>query len=600
MISDPSCHPWRWPLDLARYDRTPQLSATEQACLEALAQPSPSKRGYLLKQSRLALERLLQPMEDALQITQPIPATRYLALFHLVLDMHRLQSAFWQWTPHEWQHVFTEDYHAARLGPIHQYYRHLVAMVYLLTDLRDVRCGRRLIPDLLARDVFGQQALDNAQARILQALCQLGYRPSWSERHLPTILSYMLLLNRHPHLETVTLEHLEAWSQEQTSLHYQNGFRLISYALHYLGILPRPLERKSAITTDFEVFAGVPAEWLGWCQRWRNTTTLEPDSARRYFDLLLKVGRWLAHAHPDIRHPGDWTRELAAEYVAAVNRFRIGDYTARYHRNDVGKPISPAYQAHLCTVMRMFFRDCQEWGWIPIRFDPGRSFATPRLARSHLVPRPRVIADDIWAKLVWAGLNLTAEDLPVHRWAEKMDYPGLLYPLEMIRAVVLTWLFAGLRLDELRRLPVGCIRWQQDEANEMAHMICLLDVPISKNDTAFTKPVDRLVGDAIHAWEQVRPTQPPLLDPKTNELVHYLFAFRGKQLGKQYRTKPLSRYYVVRQVCRRRMPGVILPATVRAQRLPHSFSMPKSRCRCLNFKLGWDTVRQRQRSIMPS
>lgn len=474
----------------------------------------------------------MQPLEDALQITRPDPEARYLALFHLLLEMHRLQSTFWEWTAEQWQSVFTGDYHAARLGPVKTYYRHLVAMGYLLTDLRNVRCGRRLTPDLLARDVFGQQALDNAQRRILQALCQLGFRPSWSERHLPTILSHVLLFNRHPHLETVTLERLEICVQEESSPRYQNGLRLISYALHYLGILPRPLERRSTTSTDFEIFAGVPAEWLSWCQRWHDTTTLQPDSAHRYFDLLLKVGRWLAHTHPDVSHPGDWTREIAAEYVAAVNQFRVGDYTVRYHRNDRGKPISSAYKAHLCVVMRMVFRDFQEWGWIPIRFDPGRSFATPHSVRAQLVPRPRVIADDIWAKLVWAGLNLTAEDMPVHRWAEKMDYSGLLYPLEMIRAVVLTWLFAGLRSDELRRLPIGCIRWQHDEASGTAKVVCLLDVPTSKNDAAFTKPVDRLVGDAIRIWEEVRPTQPPLRDPKTNEMVHYLFAFRGKQLGK--------------------------------------------------------------------
>src|SRR6266481_7268563 len=35
--------------------------------------------------------------------------------------------------------------------------------------------------------------------------------------------------------------------------------------------------------------------------------------------------------------------------------------------------------------------------------------------------------------------------------------------------------------------------------------------------TAFTKPVDRVVGEAIAAWEKVRPIQPPQIDPKTGE-----------------------------------------------------------------------------------
>ena len=35
--------------------------------------------------------------------------------------------------------------------------------------------------------------------------------------------------------------------------------------------------------------------------------------------------------------------------------------------------------------------------------------------------------------------------------------------------------------------------------------VCLLDVPTNKTTSAFTKPVDRLVGEAIEAWQAVRP-----------------------------------------------------------------------------------------------
>lgn len=38
-----------------------------------------------------------------------------------------------------------------------------------------------------------------------------------------------------------------------------------------------------------------------------------------------------------------------------------------------------------------------------------------------------------------------------------------------------------------------------------ANAVCLLDVPVNKTSTAFTKPVDRIVGEAIAAWEKVRP-----------------------------------------------------------------------------------------------
>ena len=48
---------------------------------------------------------------------------------------------------------------------------------------------------------------------------------------------------------------------------------------------------------------------------------------------------------------------------------------------------------------------------------------------------------------------------------EPGDLPGCAdsyYRMELIRAVTLTWLFSGLRSDEIARLRVGCVRWQHD------------------------------------------------------------------------------------------------------------------------------------------
>jgi integrase len=64
--------------------------------------------------------------------------------------------------------------------------------------------------------------------------------------------------------------------------------------------------------------------------------------------------------------------------------------------------------------------------------------------------------------------------------------------------------------------------------------VCLLDVPVQKAGPAFTKPANRLVGEAIGAWERERPEQPALLDPKTREPVHVLFAYRGRRLGEGF------------------------------------------------------------------
>jgi hypothetical protein len=117
----------------------------------------------------------------------------------------------------------------------------------------------------------------------------------------------------------------------------------------------------------------------------------------------------------------------------------------------------------------------------------------------------------------------------------------------MVRALAVTWLFAGLRRDELSRLRVGCVRWQRGGAADAGldgnssgqSAVCLLEVPVNKTGAAFTKPVDAAVGEAIEAWEKVRLPQPKLLDQKTGEMVAFLFVHRGRRVGKSYLNRSL-------------------------------------------------------------
>ena len=136
---------------------------------------------------------------------------------------------------------------------------------------------------------------------------------------------------------------------------------------------------------------------------------------------------------------------------------------------------------------------------------------------------------------LWAGLNLEPSDLP---GCSADTY----YPMELIRAVTLTWLFSGLRSDEITRLRVGCVRWRHDghpispDAPDVLaeEAVCLLDVPVHKTGTAFTKPVDPLLGQAIEAWQHVRPSQPKTLDNKTAEFVDICFAVRAQPVARSY------------------------------------------------------------------
>jgi hypothetical protein len=162
------------------------------------------------------------------------------------------------------------------------------------------------------------------------------------------------------------------------------------------------------------VIEGADPAWTASVERWHATSTLTPKVRAVIRTLMAKAGRWLAADHPGITEPGQWTRVTCAAWVAAVDRMAVGDYVQRRDAlvGRAGTPIAPRTKAHILMDTRTFFRDCQEWEWIPRRFDPARALAVPRSVAALTGTDPRVIADDVWAKLLWAGLNLAATDLP--------------------------------------------------------------------------------------------------------------------------------------------------------------------------------------------
>jgi len=313
-----------------------------------------------------------------------------------------------------------------------------------------------------------------------------------------------------------------------------------------LGVIREPLSLIRKIpawkTEKCELAENVPTEWADLCKFWFDTSTLCFNSRRRSYYFLLNIGRWLRHEHPEAASPAQWTRGLAADCVATVSRMRSGDWTetTKSVRN-LGQPLAANTKAASLSILRRFFRDLQEWEAIPRRFDPLRTFATPKTIVAQIGPNPRVIADDLWAKLLWAGLNFTADDLPRMGGFGRGVRWRTWHRFELVRAFVVTWLFAGLRINEITRLRLGCVRWQNvDVAIPGTQQtlprgeVCFLEVPVNKTGRAFTKPVDRLVGESITAWEKVRPPQSKLTDSKTGELVDFLFLEEMRRVSLRY------------------------------------------------------------------
>ena len=348
-----------------------------------------------------------------------------------------------------------------------------------------------------------------------------------------------MLTSRSLYLSDLKAETLDRLYREADAKITRRGLTILSYVLVRRGLLQKPLGRDGQIERQESiahrrVLNGVPVVWREWCERWFQTATLQHSSRIGVLYRLFNAGRWLAQSGYGSA-PADWTREVAAAYVAAIDRATIGQWTtgAATLPSHIGQPFKPATKASALTAMRQFFRDCQEWGWIPVRFNPYQALATPRSVRCLIGPDPRMIQDDVWAKLLWAGLNLTDQELSRPNDPEARG-DGHFYPATMVKALVMVWLFSGLRRNEIGRLRVGCIRWQDGEEQPASRPVCFLHVPVNKTGTAFSKPVDGVVGRAVGAWEQMRPLQPASLDSKTGEQVHRLFSHRGRGLSLNY------------------------------------------------------------------
>jgi integrase len=528
---------WTPILDLSSYDRTARLTDEEHEALALLAE----HRSRWPTSVKSTLARLIAPIDDALDAIASHPAWwgRGSAKSLLLAGAREHGVAFWRWDRGQWVH--TVD----RAGP--NYRQGVAAVAYLLCDQRDLHHAfRGWKMRLFTCRVFGPAAVDHTLAQIQGYLDGLGHATVLGRPNLQGALYELMLLASSPLLEDLA-EHGEllAWMRaRETNNARRHGVEQLARTLVEMGAMARMpfatqpsreewLDRSQAGEID------VPREWLSWTRRWFETSTLAQSSRTHIYYALIKAGRWLRAEHPDRVDPESWDRELAAAWVAAVNQLKVGELSKSLNANAMrvryGEILSPRSKASLIGSVRTFFCDLQEWEWIERRFDPRRALGIPRSILALIGPEPRVIADDIWAKLMWAGLNLTPEDLPKH--GDRAGAGAPWYPLELVRAVAMLWLFAGLRVDEINRLRVGAIRWQTPDdssGGDGAGRVCLLDVPVNKTTSAFTKPVDRLVGEAVDAWQAVRPAQPMFHDRKTGELVDLLLAYRGAPLGRAY------------------------------------------------------------------
>jgi integrase len=536
---------WAWPINPGHYDRSGQISRAELAALSSLGTDLRRRQGERDALRWRTIARLLRPLDDARAALRLPGDGRHRraaddAIAVILARCAEVNTAYWGWPADQWLALagttaeqFKGDGPGWAGGEVRPY---VVAFGYLLTGFGAFNQLGAFNRRQLCYKIFGKQPVENTVGQVVGILAGWGYqvRAGRGGYQVPSVLCQLLLHNRSPLLEDLSTEVLVGLRTDPCTPGWQaRRLFAIQKAIASLGFCDPPVRTGHPGPAEI---TGTSAQWARYVQRWYDTSTLTPKVRSLIRTQMAKAGRWLAAEHPEITEPGQWTRQTCASWVAAVDRMQVGDYVQRPEAlRGVGAPLLPATKAHMLMASRAFFRDCQEWEWIPRRFDPSRVLTAPRSVRALLGTNPRVIADGVWAKLLWAGLNLTPQDMPANR-------STLAYPIELIRAVTLTWLFSGQRSDEIARLRVGCIRWQHqgfaiagDSRDVLAEgTVCLLDVPTHKTGTAFTKPVDPLLGQAIEAWQAIRPNQPAARDRKTGERVDLLFSIRAHPIAKNY------------------------------------------------------------------
>jgi len=405
------------------FDRSPVLTNAELARIAAV---EAGESLHLRLEDPLA--RLMNPLTACLRLTKAQPC-QFSLLRHLVCEMGAQQNAFWAWQENEWERVYRRCKEAKTASNTLQ---HVMALAALLcsVDLPRLRNQERRIIRryALTIKVFGREPVDRSVILIQGELKRLGYT-GYFHPEVRNALCEIFLQRGDARVESFTAASLGILRAQECAYSLKQTTFMISHALVSLGLMARPLEPLQPLTNRTSVETdSLSPDWLAWCNRWHGSSTLRPSTKRSVRSRLLVVGRWLKVTHPEITSPEQWTRQLAAEHVAAASQFRTGEFVDDRRRKYTDKLHTASSRCGHISSLRCFFTDLLLWELIPYRFDPKQAFRFPRSLALQRTPNPRIIAEDVWAKLLWAGLNLELTDLPRSR-NRFSEAAGPRYPL---------------------------------------------------------------------------------------------------------------------------------------------------------------------------
>jgi hypothetical protein len=308
----------------------------------------------------------------------------------------------------------------------------------------------------------------------------MGYAENQRDYFIFTTV-FALLTNRNPYLEALTPATLKNLYESNLNMRMRSTIGQLHKVLISLHLLPSEGLKTMAGKPQLQIFqdefvVDIHPQWVAWLRAFWHQTPISQHNRREIIRHVLAAFRWLTQHYPHITEPGQWTRELALRYVVYVcNEATVYDYVspitqqrrAKQLEQRRGEPLKAATKTARIKSLRRFFRCLQKYSYevdgrtesrLAIDWNPDDALATPEHVIAQIQPNPRNVEEEAWLKLVWTACTLNTEMV-------KEAAPGARYPLPFLRAVALVWVTGCRRSDEIRRLPLECVR--QEWAPEM-------------------------------------------------------------------------------------------------------------------------------------
>jgi hypothetical protein len=232
-------------------------------------------------------------------------------------EMAQRGTSFWQWSQREWVDILcptSQDYLKKYGCDARQSLMDLAYFLGGITDLREVDQAHECTET--ARSLFGVQMIEHELHKILTVFVGKegrGYSESRSVINLlRQALSLLFILNRSPYLEDISREFIQTIIEETGSWRHRDvrmrrSFQKIFIALQELGFIERQEQlRDSGWRQERINTRGIPEEWVKWNRAWLKNQPKVTTRVRAYYYMILCVGRWLVHTHPEIVSPEQW------------------------------------------------------------------------------------------------------------------------------------------------------------------------------------------------------------------------------------------------------------------------------------------------------